>query len=265
MVKHMMVCCVAVCMMTASIDSTAGGLQILTCEEPPMNFGEDGEITGFTTDIVREIMRRTNTAGEIRLLPWKRVYRTGLKTSNVILYTAARTEERENLFHWVGPVVQKRWILFSKKGAGFVFESADDVKKVKNIGVMRNDARHRWLENEGFGNIFVTEDHVHGLKMVLKDRAALWASSDFEALIIAKKAGLDPGRIQESFEMKAIRSYILISKQTPGQIVEQWQDTFNGLKNDGTLENIASKWAGKLGMPFVVKDGMITISGYSAK
>lgn len=75
------------------------------------------------------------------------------------------------------------------------------------------DARHRLLENEGFGNIFVTEDHVHGLKMVLKDRVTLWASSDFEAFIIAK----------------------------PGRTVEQWQDAFNQMRNDGTLDNIAAK------------------------
>ena len=168
-----------------------------------MNYKEDGRITGFTTEIVRELMRRMNTVEEIKLLPWKRVYRIGVDTPNVILFTAARTEERENLFYWVGPVVQKRWILFSKKGAGLTFQSIEDVKRVKKIGVMRNDARHRWLEDEGFDNIFVTEDHVHGLQMLLKDRVTLWASSDFEACIIAKNAGLDPNLIEESFVIDA--------------------------------------------------------------
>ena len=258
--KHMMIWGLAVCMMITSINSIAGELQVLTCEEPPMNFKAGESITGFTTDIVREIMRQTNTVEEIQLLPWKRVYRTGLETPNVVLFTAARTAERENLFYWVGPVVQKRWILFSKKGAGLIFQSNDDAKKVKKIGVMRNDARHRLLENEGFDNIFVTEDHVHGLKMLLKDRVTLWASSDFEAFIIAKNAGLKPNLIEESFEMKTIQSYILISKQTPERSVGKWQDAFNQIKNDGMLDNIAAKWAKKLDMPLKIRNGLITIT-----
>lgn len=258
--QQMIIWGLAVCMMIISVNSIAGELQVLTCEEPPMNYKEDERITGFTTDIVREIMRQTNTVEEIQLLPWKRVYRTGLETPNVVLFTAARTEERENLFYWVGPVVQKRWILFSKKGAGLTFQSIDEVKRVKKISVMRDDARHHWLENEDFDNIFVTEDHVHGLKMLLKDRVTLWASSDFEACIIAKNTGLDPDLIEESFEMKTIQSYILISKQTSGRIVEQWQDAFNQIKNDGTLDSIAAKWAKKLDIPLGVKNGMITIT-----
>ncbi len=258
--KHMITLGIVVFTMLASVSAKANELQILTCEEPPMNYKEEELITGFTTDIVREIMRRTQHVEEIQLLPWKRVYRTGLETPDVVLFTAARTEERENLFHWVGPVVQKRWILFSKKGAEFTSQRFDDLKTVKQISVMRNDARHRLLEDNGFENIFVTEDHVHGLKMLLKNRVALWASSDFEAFIIAQKAGLDPNLIEEHFVMKTIYSYILISKQTDIRTVSQWQEAFKQIQQDGTLDNIAENWAKKLDMPLTAQNGMITIT-----
>ena len=239
--------------------SQADKLQILTCEEPPMNYQEEGQIEGFTTDIVREIMQRIKPEAVIKMQPWKRVYRTGLENPNVVLFTAARTKERENLFHWVGPVVEKRWILFANKGSGFQLKSMEDVRKVRMIGVMRNDARHRLLINQGFDNIFVTEDHVQGLRMLLKGRVALWASSDFEAFIIANKLGFNTDRIEERFIIKTIQSYILISKNTPLTTVKKWQNAFGQLKKDGFLNSIAKKWAHKTGLPLSVKNGMLAI------
>jgi ABC-type amino acid transport substrate-binding protein len=46
---------------------TTGRLRILTADNPPLNFSKDGEITGLATEVVRELIRRTDTDGAIEM------------------------------------------------------------------------------------------------------------------------------------------------------------------------------------------------------
>jgi len=53
----------------ATATETAG-LKVLTAENPPLNFIKDGEITGLATEVVRELVKRTSTGENIRLVDW---------------------------------------------------------------------------------------------------------------------------------------------------------------------------------------------------
>ena len=106
---------------------------IITTHEPPLNFSigdishaHGNQVTGFTTDIVREILKRTNNTTVIELLPWARGYRTIQKEKNVFLFSMSRSEERENKFKWIGPIAFKKQLLFAKKGSGIVINSLED-------------------------------------------------------------------------------------------------------------------------------------------
>ena len=83
-------------------NSWAIDIEIYTENWPPLNFENGGKITGFTTDIVREIQRRTKIKGEIKLLPWKRAYFNALNKKNALIYSIVRNPQREGLFRWVG-------------------------------------------------------------------------------------------------------------------------------------------------------------------
>lgn len=125
-------------------------LKIFTCEEPPTNFMQDGKVTGIMTDIVTELLKRTQTDGKIKLLPWARAYKTALEEENVVLFTAGKTEQREHLFHWVGPVFLKRWVVFAKRDSRYTIKNLEDMKSVKKIVVLRNDARAQLLKKKWF-------------------------------------------------------------------------------------------------------------------
>lgn len=222
-----------------------------------MNFQEGNTITGFTTDIAREIMKRLNIKKRIELWPWPRVYKIGLEQKNVILFTAARTEEREKLFYWVGPIVSKKWLLYAVKDKGIKIRSLDDAKKVKIISVMRDDAREKLLLSNNFKNIFPTNNHIDGLRSLLNGRIDLWASSDMEAPIITKNAGINYQELEAVFTLKEIKSYILISRKTRKSIVREWQNAYKKMIRDGGLQKIAEKWSGKLNVKLTGENGYI--------
>jgi polar amino acid transport system substrate-binding protein len=234
-------------------------MKILTCEEPPMNFKKGEEITGLITDVVKEIIARTGTKGSIKLYPWARVYQVGLREPNVVLFTAARTEQRENLFYWVGPIINKHWVLFAKRGSSIDIKSLDEAKKVRNIGVMRGDAREEMLRAKGFENLYLLKNHIQALKMLMFDRVDLFASADVEIPILANRANISPNDVKIVWKLSIIQSYILISKKTPDATVRIWQEAFEEIKTDGTFALLGKKWAKILKMPLTGERGVMEI------
>lgn len=240
--------------------ASAHGMNLLTCDEPPMNYLVDGKVTGIVTDIVKEISTQTGADDKIKLLPWARAYAIGLNEANIVLFTAARTQKREKLFHWVGPVIKKRWVLFARQDSNITIEKMDDAKKVNFIGVMRKDARESFLKIKGFENLYLLNSHDLALKMLIFKRIDLFASSDIELLILSQKLNIRQSQVKNACTLKNIESYILISKATPKHTVRLWQNTFEIIKEDGTFSKIGEKWARALNIPLTGENGVMEIS-----
>jgi len=74
-------------------------------------------------------MKRIQNYYEIKSLPWKRAYRYLLEEPNVVLFTVTRTEERETLCNWVGPVASSQLVFFARKDSSLVINRLEDAKK----------------------------------------------------------------------------------------------------------------------------------------
>ncbi len=101
-----------------SFPAAAQEMMILTEEYPPLSYSANGTITGASVEIVREILRRIDEPNTIKILPWACGYNLLKTKANVVLFSTTRTKERENLFHWVGPLCIARNGFYRKKGSG---------------------------------------------------------------------------------------------------------------------------------------------------
>src|SRR5664280_3495576 len=77
-------------------------IQMLTEEYPPVTFMKNGKVSGFVTDVVREISVRQGIQDNILLTSWDEAYKVALSNPNVVLFSAEKTDKREKLFQWVG-------------------------------------------------------------------------------------------------------------------------------------------------------------------
>lgn len=242
-------------------------MQIYTCQEPPLNFSKtldksiiySDDVTGLATDIVREILNRTKNNAKIQLVPWARAYSYAQNRKNVVLYSLARIEERENLFYWVGPIALKKAILFAKLNSGIEINDLREAKYVDKIGTLRKDAKEQYLKKRGFNNIYSYNSWEKGLQLLIAGRLDLWAITDLDAPIITRQAGIDRKEIEPVFTMYEHRVYIGLSKSTSINIVNQWQSVLDEIKRDGTFENIVKKWATYYEANWIVKDGMVQV------
>ena len=76
-------------------ETPPGIIQMMTEEYPPVTFMKNGKVSGFVTDMVREISARQGIPDNIQLTSWDEAYKVALSNPNVVLFSAERTAERE--------------------------------------------------------------------------------------------------------------------------------------------------------------------------
>jgi polar amino acid transport system substrate-binding protein len=231
-----------------SVSFANAQIRIVTTEEPPTNYTYQGKFTGTTTDIVEEIKRRLHIKAKIEVMPWVRAYKYAKKDPNVVIFTAGRTQKRINHgFHFIGPVTTRKHVVWSKKGSTFNIKSFQDIKR-KNlqVGAMRGDWRGKLFISKGLRVQRVT-DHKQNLLKLLKKRIHLWVSSDIEAPLIAKKAGINMNRIEIAYTFKEAPSYIMLSKDTPIETVRRWKRTYEKIQRTNFFRKKSKKWSRILG------------------
>jgi polar amino acid transport system substrate-binding protein len=224
---------------------TAGLAQELTViseENPPFNFIKDGVFTGSATEVVREIMRRLDLPTEIQVLNWARAYHLALTQPNVVLFSTARTKEREDLFHWVGPIYKVRFGFYARRGSGPFLTSLADAKKVGAIATYKDDVREQLLKSQGFTNLDSSKSPASNLKKLLAGRVDLWLYSNLGVPSVARQLGIDPAEVELVLPFKDKYSYIAVSKGTPRVMVEKWQAALDDMKRDGSFGRISKQW-----------------------
>ncbi len=252
-----------VMILTMNISLYAGELRIWAPSEPPGNFiNEQGEFVGLAVDIVQEIQQRVGNTDTIEMLPWKRIYKIALKEPNLVFFSAARTLEREDKFHWIALMMRKPWAFYVKKNSGLKIKSLEDAKKVRAIGVVAGGVRDAWLQQQGFTNIDRAASHELNVTKLERKRVQIIFYSPQGMAHTCRELKYDFNSFELCFVPHSSQSYIAMSKNgTPKEIVKQWQEVARQIKKDGKFEQLARKWETytreKSGIECEVKDGAL--------
>jgi polar amino acid transport system substrate-binding protein len=256
-------CWMIVMFSTIIISAYAEELRIWGLSEPPGNFmNEHGEFVGLSVDIVREIQQRVGNTDKIEMLPWRRIYKTALKKPNIVFFSVARTLKREDKFHWITLMMRKPWAFYAKKGSGLQIKSLDDAKKVRAIGVMAGGIRDTWLQQQGFTNIDRVSSHELNVAKLERRRVQIIFYSPQGMAHTCRELNYDFNTFEIVLVPHSSVSYLAMSRNgTSEEIVKQWQETAQQIKDDGTFDKLAEKWAKytreKGGVEAEVKDGAL--------
>lgn len=221
----------------------AANLTIYASDNPPQNYlDKDGKPAGHAVEIVEEIMKRVGETSKIQIVPWARGFNEIQQNSNVVLFSTARTEEREKLFKWVGPVLVAENVLLKKKTSKIAISTIEDAKKVKSIGTVRGNSREKLLKDLGFTNLADVTKVEQNIQKLAADRIDLMIISNVVWRQLATMADLKPDDFEEAFVVNQNIAYIAFSKDTPDETVRKWNDAYTAMVKDGTVKKILDKW-----------------------
>ncbi len=218
-------------------------LLIQTEEFPPYNFlGPNGTISGHSSEVVSEILRRTNQSATIELVNFTRAYNTVQNSTNVMFYSMGRTPARENLFKWVGPVGSWELTFYSKKGSNISITKFEDAKTAKKICVVKDDVRHQLLLEINFTNIeAVNEERICARKLI-EDQVDVWFGSSTSFKGILSAADMSADDFLAIYPVRRNDLYLAFSKDVPDSTIILWQRTLDAMKADGSYVLIERKY-----------------------
>lgn len=219
-------------------EEAPGRMYLVTEEYPPITFMQEGRPGGFVTDMVRQMAMDIGISDSVDLTSWKNAYNLALLHPNVVLFSAERTEARDPLFHWVGPVGQNAAILYAKSGGEVEVESLADARAVDAIATTTDWFTEQFLQDARFDNLLSSPDPADSVRRLMSGDAELAIFTDITVRDIVERAGYSMDDLTPVLVVSQTDFYVALSLDTDPALVERWREALSDLKQDGRFERI---------------------------
>ncbi len=222
---------------------------IIAEQMPPYNYlGESGP-TGISTEILQELLRRLDIQWPIEFMTWTVAYHIALREPNILLYSMLRTEDREDLFNWVGPLFTDSMNLYRKGGRTDVHPQSIADALHYRIGVVEDNFEHHYFLDRDLlvgESLFPVEKQEQNFSALLNEEVDLIALTASQATQHIKSKGYDTSQFEAILEMKDISGdiYMVFSKHTEPSYIQQFSKALKEMKNTNEYKKILKKWLG---------------------
>lgn len=220
-------------------------IHLTTEHYPPYNIDlslnnrpESQQIGGASTDIVKELMKRSKYSHTLELLPWKRAYRSAQDVSYTGVFSTTRTPAREELFKWVGPIADNNYVLFSAKNRDIPISSIEDVKSY-TVGAYSGSVAVSIMSDLGISTELVPSDHLNVLKLQ-RQRIDLWIAGSLSGPYLAKQNGFP--NLKAAYTVRKAKMYIAFNKDTPNSVIDHLNAVLQTMREDGFVDRVYARY-----------------------
>ncbi len=243
----------ALCFSFSIPAETQDELTVLTESLAPYSFLDNGQPAGFSTEIVKEVLKQANMRGAIHVAVWEGAYQKALLEKNVLIYSMARTKEREDLFYWIGelaPTKVRLWKLTDR--SDIQVNSIEQVPQYR-LGVL----------SEGAGEIYIRSHPILSkvkrihyrytdqlFPLLLNNRIDLMAGVDMAIYAQLQKHGMQASEIQPVFSLldKGLKLYLALSKPSSNEVYVKLKRAYQRVSDSGFIEKTRQRHFGNEGL-----------------
>ncbi|RQD83971.1 MAG: ABC transporter substrate-binding protein [Methanocalculus sp. MSAO_Arc2] len=214
-------------------------LTYMTEEYYPYNYQAAGQKMGISIEILEEVFSDRNTdlsRDHILFSTWEEGYKKTLSAPGYVLFSTARTPEREEQFLWAGPIIRSRNVLFMRSGAGEVMNG--DILSL-SIGVITDDVAAEDLLELGVWNItYATsaEELIHALD---DGKIDAWAYAEYPGMNLIAQYALDPEAITIAYPLNTHEYFFAFNKETPLPLVQAFQQALDRIRSEKDTHGIS--------------------------
>lgn len=228
--------------------SPLNGLSYMTEEYPPFNFtGSDKVLKGMSVEILLAIMKNQNasiTKKDLKVVPWTRGYRQALKGPNMVLFSTTRTDKRESLFKWAGPIVPSVIAIIAHKKSNISINDPSELAKY-SIGVVRDDVGEQLVRELNVfpdKNIKPQSKALNIIQQLKGSRIDLLAYEVNSLRYQIKELGLNNSDYLEVYTLNEGQLYFAFSPDVSDTTVTAMQTGLEAIKGNGEYEKILQSY-----------------------
>lgn len=217
-------------------------LTVLTEEFPPYSFSANGEISGYSTEVVRAALAQAGIDYRLQILPWARAFSLAKTQPNVLIYSMVRTPERETRFHWIAQLAPRNVYLYKLKARSDIRVSSLAGLRPYRIAANRGDVVEEQLYQLGLQADLGVADEA-SLKKLVAGRVDLMAGSELSIQGVCVRAAISCALLERSIGMPGLSDYyVAASLGTPPATLQKLRAGFARLKNSDVMQRAADKY-----------------------
>lgn len=213
---------------------------------PPLNYLDDSGAQGFSVELLRLMAASAGIRLELQVLPWQRAMQAAEANAHSVLFSLTRTPEREAQFQWVGPIAQRRVLLYKLASrTDLTLAQLNDLGTAR-IGVVRDSAADRTLQATGLRPGVQLEqglDDATNVRKLLAGRMEYVALLDWAAAWNLRQLQLPYGTLQPVMEQDVTRSYYYgLRLDADPAVVRRLQTALDAIRRDGRYEKLRLRY-----------------------
>lgn len=233
--------------MAVSVPVSAAELIVMTEHNPPFNFEENGWVGGLSTDIFLEMARIANvpvTRDDVVVWPWARAYEEVQNNPDAILFSTARTDHREHLFQWIGPIITLKCSFIARKDAKVMIEDLSRDLSNYTIGTIRESAPEQVLIKNGVAPEQLQRVHHLNLnvKKLVEGRVDALLFNESAIMYDIKQMNLNPDDYEVVHTLMTAPLYYVAGRDMDPAIVQRLQDALDEMVLQGKTDEIINKY-----------------------
>ncbi|BEV71969.1 MULTISPECIES: ABC transporter substrate-binding protein [unclassified Paludibacterium] len=212
-----------------------------TTESPPFQSARLGLPGGYAVDVAKELARQNGDKLVFHFLPWARSYQLARQTPGVLLFSLSEIDAHAGNFAWVGAIASNNVALWQLKSRrDLQLKTLDDARH-RQIGVLRDDFKTRYLLLRGFqegSELQYGSDDLLNLRKLLAGRLDLLPANNSDVLIhLARSNGLNPQMLRQALPLPELASPlgIAFSPGSDRKLVSRYALTLEKLRQQGFL------------------------------
>jgi polar amino acid transport system substrate-binding protein len=228
--------------------AVAQAINLLTEDAYPFQYLENKMLTGMAVEVVTEAFKRAGIAHKDEMLSWKDAYDRAQVSPNTCVYSTSRSETREKIFKWIGPIVENKWAAFARKGFKGTLARPEDLGDYR-VGVLQGDVKERYLKDLRVTyRVPEADDAKNPAKLTLNrtepDKIDLWITGYYSGAHIAAKTGVKD--VVPIWVFQTSPNYLACNLSLPQATVDKLQKALNAMKSDGTHAAILARYEAKI-------------------
>lgn len=189
------------------------------------------DIGGTATEIVEKLFTEAGIDFKLRLRTWSVAYERAVERPNYGVFSTGRTESREDLFEWVGPVGQYSWILLAKAGHNLSIDSLTDLRGLR-IGGYEGDAATTFLQGQGYEVSTLPNESLNAQRLA-NDLIDVWITSDINGYKVAEESGYPD--VEEAFRIRTVDLYLAMNPETDPRVINALNSAYDALIARGEI------------------------------
>lgn len=199
-----------------------------------------GQPDGFDVDLMKAICKEQNIDLEIHTMRFSKVREYVLSDTGNYVAVMLKTPERDENLEYSKPLTEFRHSLFVEKESDI--ENLKDIKN-KTVLVQEGDVMHDYLIHHNIPcNIETAENQLVALERLDKENFDVALAAKMQGEYFINKYNLD--NIKPTGKSFHELKYCYATSPVNGEIISEINQGITRLKENGTYEDIYSKWFG---------------------